>query len=77
MHNSPFENRIHTHKFIVHVLLCNNDCAMLVAFMFETFGCVVSGCPCGVESTEKVLNCEIDFQYFGKVLNLAKMYIKY
>ena len=36
-----------------------------------------SGFPRGIESIEKVLNCEIGFQDLEKVLNLAKMYIKY
>jgi len=33
--------------------------------------------PRGVESIEKVLNFKIGFQDFEKVLNLAKMYIRY
>jgi len=35
------------------------------------------GFPCGIESIENVLNCESGFQDLEKVLNLAKMYIKY
>jgi len=33
--------------------------------------------PQGMERIEKVLNCEIGFQDLEKVLNLAKIYIKY
>jgi len=33
--------------------------------------------PLGIESIEKVLNCKISFQDLEKVLNLAKMYMKY
>jgi len=35
------------------------------------------GFPRGIESIEKVLNFEISFQDLEKVLNLAKMHIKY
>jgi len=35
-----------------------------------------SGFPGGIESIEKVLNCEIGFEDLEKVLNLAKVYIK-
>jgi len=35
------------------------------------------GFPRGIKSIEKVLNCEIGFQDLEKVLNLAKMYVKY
>jgi len=38
---------------------------------------VISRVPCGIESIEKVLNCKIGFKDLEKVLNLAKMYIKY
>jgi len=34
-----------------------------------------TGFPRGIESIEKVLNCEIGFQGLEKILNLAKMYI--
>jgi len=33
--------------------------------------------PCGIESIEKVLNCEIGFRDLEKALNLSKMYVKY
>jgi len=33
--------------------------------------------PRGIDSIEKVLNFEIGFQDLEKVLNLAKMFIKY
>jgi len=36
-----------------------------------------AGFPRGIESIEKVLNYEIGFQDFEKVLNLAKTYIRY
>jgi len=36
-----------------------------------------SGFPRGIEGIEKVLNCEISFQDPKKVMNLAKIYIKY
>jgi len=35
------------------------------------------GFPRGIKSIEKVLNCEIGFQDLEKVLNLAKMCVKY
>jgi len=34
-------------------------------------------CPCSIESMQKVLKCETGFQDLEKVLNLAKMYMKY
>jgi len=37
----------------------------------------VAGFPRGIESSERVLNFKIGFQDFEKVLNLAKMCIKY
>jgi len=36
-----------------------------------------SGFPRGIETIEKVLNCESGFQDLEKVLNLAKIFIKY
>jgi len=36
-----------------------------------------TGFPHGIESIEKVLDCEISFQDREKVLNLAKMYIEH
>jgi len=33
--------------------------------------------PPGIESIEKVLNCEIVTQHLEKVFNLAKTYMKY
>jgi len=35
----------------------------------------LSGFPHGIESIVKALNCEIGFEDFQKVLNLAKMFI--
>jgi len=37
----------------------------------------ILGYPRGIESIEKVLNCEIGLQDLEKVLNLSKMYMKY
>ena len=37
----------------------------------------MSGFPRGIESIEKVLNVKFGFQDLEKVLNWAKMYIKY
>jgi len=36
-----------------------------------------AGFPRGIESNEKVLNFKIGFQDLEKVLNFAKMYIRY
>jgi len=36
-----------------------------------------TGFPRGIESTEKVMNFKIDFQDLEKVLNFAKMYVRY
>jgi len=38
---------------------------------------LMSRFPRGIESIENKLNCEIGFKDLEKVLNLAKMYIKY
>ena len=67
---------------ILHVLVTqrkryqeslNKSVAARVSFSFTE----AEGCPRGIESTEKVLNCEIGFQDHEKVLNLATMYSKY
>jgi len=36
-----------------------------------------SGYPCGIESIKKVLNFKIGFQDLEKVLNLAKMSLRF
>jgi len=36
-----------------------------------------SGFPRGFASIEKVVNCETGFQDLGKLLNLAKIYMKF
>jgi len=38
---------------------------------------LTAGFPRGIESTEKALNFNVDFQDFEKVLNFAKMYFRY
>jgi len=37
----------------------------------------LTGFPRGIESNEKILNCEIGFKDLEKVLKLATMHIKY
>jgi len=54
----------------------NEKVMVLLKFAASTMS-PFSGFPRGIESIEKVLNFEISFQDFEKVLNLAKMYIKY
>jgi len=57
--------------------LCESDHTFYYFWITGEIRFMQSGFPRGIESIEKVLNCEIGFQDLEKVLNLAKMYIKY
>ena len=60
-------------EFSVQDFLCKSylqDATRMQNFLMSRF-------PRGIESIENKLNCEIGFKDLEKVLNLAKMYIKY
>jgi len=57
--------------------LIQRSMAFSVHYVFTTnlVLVILTGFPCGIGNIEKVLNCEISFQDFEKVLNLAKTQI--